>query len=88
MASVTSEHEHPHEETETEVGENREPAESAEEPATPPPPAHVPPAGDGERIDRIENVVNGLVDIVSALAPRDERPTKLPWTHRLGGADR
>lgn len=59
--------------------------EEREQPA--PPPA-TPPAGDGDRLDRLEGIVTGLVDIVAGLTPKDEQPTKLPWTHRLGRNDR
>ncbi|GIH29357.1 hypothetical protein Aph01nite_76670 [Acrocarpospora phusangensis] len=62
------------------------PANPPADPPTPPPtpPPADPPHGPGDRLDRIENVVNGLVDIVAGLTPKDAGPTKLPWTHRWG----
>jgi len=53
-----------------------------------PEPAPTPVDGSGDRLDRLENIVGGLVDIVAGLAPKDETPTKVPWTHRFGRNDR
>lgn len=53
------------------------------DPEPPPEPDPTPaPGASGDRLDRLEGIVNGLVDIVAALAPKDEAPTKTPWTHR------
>lgn len=56
--------------------------EPAPEPG--PGPAPEPGTGNSDRLDRLESIVGGLVDIVAGLAPKDERPSKLPWTHRGG----
>jgi hypothetical protein len=47
---------------------------------TPDPPAN-PPTDSGDRLDRLENLVTGLVETVSKLIPGDDQPTRKPWTH-------
>jgi hypothetical protein len=57
---------------------------------TPTPPVEPtvnPPADNGDRLDRLENLVTGLVETVSKLIPGDDKPTRKPWTH-YGSRDR
>lgn len=63
--------------------------ETAPEPEREPEPAPAPDpvrpeSGESARLDRLEGLVNQLVDVVAGLTPKDDRPTKLPWTHRGG----
>jgi hypothetical protein len=71
---------------------NEPPTEPGNAPSSAPPSAPAPSdthtnaggagSGGSDRLDAIERTVAGLVDIVAGLAPKDDRPTKLPWTHR------
>lgn len=68
------------------------PAPPADPPA-PEPPADPPPApsDSGDRLSRVESIIEGLtntvatlVDTVARQATPDENPAKVPWTHRGG----
>lgn len=62
-----------------------EPPTPTPDPTPTPPvnPTPTPPANDnqGDRLDRLESLVTGLVETVNKLLPGDDKPTRKPWTH-------
>lgn len=52
-----------------------------------PDPTPTPSSNSGDRLDKLEGLVTGLVEAVNKLIPGDEKPTRRPWTH-IGSKDR
>lgn len=83
----------PNEPVQQQAPEGNAPSAPGTAPAAPPsvpapPDTHTNTGGTGggnDRLDVLERTVSGLVDIVAGLTPKDDRPVKVPWTHRGSG---